>query len=50
MIQITKQQAAMLRKAFPDLSIKRTVSKYYIEESFRVTSFLRQLAQKGVNA
>lgn len=50
MIQITKQEAEMLRKAFPDLSIKRTVSKYYIEESFRVTNFLRKMSQKGVSA
>lgn len=48
MIQITKYQADMLRSAYPKIPIKRTVSKYYTEETFTVTSFLRKLEQKKV--
>lgn len=49
MIQITKFEADALRKRFPTLPIHRTVSKYYVEDSFKVTNYLRQLTQRGVS-
>ena len=48
MIQISKTEAAALRKAFPQVSIKRTTNKYYVEDNMAVRNALRKLKPKAV--
>lgn len=48
MIQISKDEARMLRQHFPGVAIKRTVNKYYIEERPRVLEFLKRVAAMKV--
>lgn len=36
MIQITKKEAEILRAKMPDVSIHRTVHRYYVEETWKV--------------
>lgn len=42
MIQITKQEAKMIRKHMPHVHIKSTVHKAYAEESPQLMRFLRK--------
>lgn len=49
MIQISKNEANIIRKQFPGVSIKKTVHKYYVEENPLVISAIRRLSgSKGV--
>lgn len=36
MIQITKKEAEIVRAKFPDVSVHRTVHKYYVEDTYKV--------------
>lgn len=51
MIQISKNEARLIREAFPALHIKRTVNRYYIEERPQVLAFLKRISHsKAVSA
>lgn len=50
MIQISKEEAKMIRSKFPHVPIKRTVHKYYAEEHPAVMKLLGRIQQrKGVS-
>lgn len=42
MIQISKNEARLVRKHLPGVSIKRTVNKYYVEEDQRVIDLIKR--------
>ena len=42
MIQITKNEARLVRKLLPGVAIKRTVNKYYVEEHHSVLELLKK--------
>lgn len=44
MIQISKDEARIVRKYFPKLHMRRTANKYYAEES---TALLKLLSRGG---
>ena len=46
MIQITKQEAELLRKKMIDPPIHRTAHRWYVEESFKVLKVLGRI-QRG---
>ena len=46
-ISITKEQADLVRKAFPDIHIRRTAHKFYMEEDPTVLRFLGMLKPKS---
>lgn len=48
MIQITKEQAEKIRKKRPDIAIKRTTNKYYVEDTATVRRVLAAPARKAV--
>lgn len=41
MIQVSKRDIAKVRKLFPALHVKRTVHKYYVEESTALINYLK---------
>lgn len=44
MVEITRSEAALIRKRFPDAHIRRTVhKKYCVEETRRVMEFLKSI-------
>lgn len=47
MIQISKDEAQMIRKQLPHISIKKTVHKYYVEENPLVISMIRKPSCSG---
>ena len=50
MISISKTEAAAVRKRFPHLHLRRTVNKYFVEESKAVIEFLKSLGTRKENA
>lgn len=50
MVSITKSEAMAVRKRFPHLHLRRTVNKYFVEESKAVLDFLKNLGVKKENA
>ena len=48
MIQITKTEAAYLRKKMPKAAIKRTTHRYYAEDNIAVRNILRKMPVKAV--
>lgn len=50
MISINKTEAAAVRKRFPHLHLRRTVNKYFVEESAAVIEFLKTLGVKKEKA
>lgn len=51
MIQISKDEARLVRKHLPGISIKRTVNKFYVEEDQRVIELIKRFsAFKVVNS
>lgn len=48
MIQINKEYVNPVRKMFPNITIKRTVHKYYIEEDKDVLNFLNLISQRNI--
>lgn len=48
MIQISKSEARMVRKMFPNIHMKRTVNKYYAEERPQLLQFLKRPIGKDV--
>lgn len=46
MVAISKTEAAAVRKRFPHLHLRRTVNKYFVEESSAVLEFLKTLYAK----
>lgn len=50
MIQISKDEARMIRKQFPNIHMKRTVNKYYAEERPQLLQFLKRSTGKDVKA
>ncbi len=47
MIQISKDEAKLIRNKMPNAPIKRTVHKYYVEENPCVKRLIKQIRQKG---
>lgn len=43
MVEITRSEAALIRRRFPDAHIRRTVHKYCVEETRRVMEFLKSI-------
>lgn len=43
MINITKQEAISLRTQLPDVHIRRTVKKYYVEETSSAINTLNKI-------
>lgn len=43
MVAISKAEAMAVRKRFPHLHLRRTVNKYFVEESSAVLEFLKTL-------
>ena len=41
MIQVSKEEMKRLRERFPKLHARRTVNRYYVEETPKVMAFLR---------
>lgn len=50
MIQITKREAEHIRKHAPHAHIKRTVSKYYVEDTATVRNALRNMNRGAVRS
>lgn len=50
LINISQEQAALVRKRFPNVHVRRTVHKYYMEENPRAMRFLQndKRAKTGV--
>lgn len=46
MIQISKDEAKLIRSKMPDMPIKRTVHKYYAEERSAVMKLLGRTPQR----
>lgn len=46
MVNITKEEAKLIRKYFPYVHIKRTVHKYYMEEHRKAVDFLKNYNNK----
>lgn len=42
MVQISKEEAAILRKAMPRIHIKRTVNHYYVEDRPELARILKR--------
>lgn len=40
MVCINKKEAKQIRERFPDVHIRRTAHKYYVEEARRVLNYL----------
>lgn len=47
MINISKREAELIRKRFPQVHIRRTVHKYYMEEAKRAMIFIAKLRRSG---
>lgn len=50
MIQISKDEAKRIRKILPFVRLKRTVNKYYVEETPRVLTVLGRPVGRLVSA
>lgn len=50
MIMVSKVEMKALRERFPEIHARRTVNKYYVEESPKVVSFLRNLYRRKEHA
>lgn len=51
MVEISKNEAKVIREQIPDASIKKTIHKYYAEESPAVLALVKQLGDsKGACA
>lgn len=48
MIQISKDEARLVRKHLPGISIKRTVNKFYVEEDQRVIDLIKRFSASKV--
>ena len=46
MIQVDEKVAKSVRKKFPQLHIRRTANKYYLEENKAVLAYLKQCAER----
>lgn len=46
MIQIDDKIAKEVRKKFPQLHIRKTANKYYLEENKAVLAYLKQWAER----
>ena len=47
MTQITKSEAEAIREYLPEAHIRRTVHKFFVEESRAVLDYLRRLRESG---
>ena len=47
MIQVSKKEINNVRKLFPHLHVKRTVHKYYVEESNALIQYLLHGVKKN---
>lgn len=45
MIQISKEEAKLIREDMPDVPLKRTVHKYYVEERPAVMRLIGRMPQ-----
>ena len=50
MIQVSKGEMKLLRARFPRIHARRTVHKYYIEESPKVMAFLKNMYSRKERA
>lgn len=50
MVQISKEQAKLVRKAFPGIHIHRTVHKFYVEENGRLMQYLKKIEEESKGA
>lgn len=48
MVQITSYEAQAIRKKIPGISIRRTVNKFYMEESRQAMRMLSRIRNEGV--
>ena len=46
MVNITKREAELVRKNFPNVHVRRTIHKYYMEENRRAMNFLKDYYKK----
>lgn len=49
MINITKDQADLVKKYFPYVHIMRTTHKYYMEENSKAVNFIKNLSNDRGN-
>ena len=47
MINVTKDQADLVKKYFPYVHIMRTTHKYYMEENSKAVNFINNLNNRG---
>lgn len=47
MILISSEEAKKVRKFFPNVHIRRTANKFYMEENKRALGFLKQYRSEG---
>lgn len=47
MIQISKDEAKIIREKMPCVPIRRTTHKYYMEEDRRALSLIKRYRQRG---
>ena len=47
MINISKREAELIREKFPQVHIRRTVHKYYMEEAKRAMIFIAKYRRSG---
>ena len=45
MVVITKEEMMVIKKMFPDVHIRRTTSKRYMEEDKRALSYLKSIRE-----
>lgn len=50
MVQVSKEEMKRLRERFPKIHARRTVNKYYIEESPKVMAFLKNMYARKESA
>lgn len=46
MIKISREEADIIRRKLPDVTIHRTVHKYYVENSYAVQKLMRSISRK----
>ena len=48
MIKITKEEAKLVRKYYPNVKISKTVNKYYMEENRRALQLIKESREGSV--
>lgn len=49
MLNITREEAEAVRRYYPNVHIRRTVNKYYMEENSKAVRFIRSLHEEETN-